>query len=99
MPNILLIRKLAACVSLCLVSSVCYGEPQRGQALHDEDCRVCHDSSVYTRENRKVQTLKKLAAQVDRCQQGVGVEWDATQLDAVTTYLNKRFYRFSSGTD
>ena len=82
-------------VSLCFLSAGCYAaDLNRGQALHDEDCLVCHDSSVYTRETRRMQSLAELAARVEMCQQDVGAEWDDSQFDDVVSYLNSAFYKF-----
>lgn len=67
---------------------------ERGHALHDENCKVCHDSSYYTRSNRRVKSLEKLRKQVDRCQADTGNEWSKQQINDVMTYLNTQYYKF-----
>lgn len=99
MYNSFLGRLITMFAGLWLVSTVCYAiDLQRGQILHDEECLVCHNSSVYTRENRRVLDLKELRARVKLCQQDVGAEWDTTQLDDVVAFMNEGFYKFAKAT-
>lgn len=65
-----------------------------GQALHDANCLKCHDSAVYTRENRRVGSLVGLRKQVVRCQQSLGLTWFDDQIDDVVQYLNATYYKF-----
>ncbi len=86
---------IAIQAGLWCVSGSCLAVDQsQGRALHDEDCLVCHDSSVYTRETRRMQSLQELTARVDMCRQDVGAEWNEGELDAVVSYLNSAFYKF-----
>jgi hypothetical protein len=81
--------------SLWLVSTGCYAvDLRQGKFLHDEECLMCHDSSVYTRENRRILTSEELMARVNLCQQDVGAEWSSAQLDDVVAFLNDSFYKF-----
>lgn len=93
----LYIGSIMTLAGLCFISPACYaGDPAQGQTLHNEDCLVCHDSSVYTRENRRVQTLEDLMTRVNLCQEDVGAEWNEIQLDDVVAYLNELFYNFTN---
>lgn len=65
-----------------------------GKALLDARCQACHGTEVYTRANRKVNSLAALRAQVRRCTQATGVQWFDDETDAVIEYLNKNFYKF-----
>ena len=69
------------------------------QTLHDTYCIMCHDSSVYTRENRTAHDYQSLRGEVDRWQSNVSLKWGEDEVDAVATWLAKRYYGFSCPTD
>lgn len=64
------------------------------KALHDEHCSACHDSSVYTRDNRRVGDQTALWNQVQRCTLSLGLQWFDDDIDAVSQYLNDQYYKF-----
>lgn len=74
-----------------------------GQAADDDfnperflqdNCTRCHDSSVYTREDRKVHSLEALRNQVKRCDSMLGTKLYDDELDKLTDHLNQRYYHF-----
>lgn len=66
-----------------------------GQQLHDEKCTSCHDTKVYTREERRVQTLQDLSNQVNFCMKGPAkADWSVSETNSVIEYLNQKFYKF-----
>lgn len=65
-----------------------------GQSLHDANCMKCHDSSVYTRDDRKVSSLDGLRKQVKRCDLSQGLTWFDDQVEDVVQYLNTNYYHF-----
>ncbi len=74
---------------------------ERGEELHNQYCTVCHASmtggdggALYTREQRRVNALLALKAQVRRCASGQGLRWSEADVDLLTNYLNMRYYRF-----
>jgi mono/diheme cytochrome c family protein len=69
-------------------------DQQNGSELHTENCTRCHDSSVYTRDNRRVQSLPKLGTQVRFCKDNLGVAWFDDEVDDVIHYLNSQYYKF-----
>ena len=76
-------------------------EPSRGKELHQANCVSCHvnmtggDGSVlYTRNNRRVQSLTGLEAQVRRCESNLELKWFDDDIEAVTKYLNATYYHF-----
>lgn len=76
-------------------------DPGEGGKLHRENCIGCHRSltrgdadSLYTRKDRRVTSLSGLRAQVDRCQFALELQWFDEEIDHVTEYLNRKFYRF-----
>ncbi len=71
-----------------------------GKDLHDAICIACHISltngqpaSLYTRSDRKFNTLKGLNEQVMRCQNSVGANWFDDQIADVVEYLNTNYYK------
>jgi cytochrome c2 len=67
---------------------------ENGNDLHFTDCTGCHDSSVYTRADRKVGDLPRLGQQVRFCKDTVGVTWFDDEVEDVIAYLNATYYKF-----
>ncbi len=67
---------------------------ERGQALYDNHCRSCHEVWAHTREHRTVTSLAGLRARVAAWSVHAGLDWGKDEIDDVTDYLNRRFYRF-----
>ena len=80
--------------TMAVAFSTASADAGRGKTLHDESCMKCHDTGVYTREERFVGSTEALTAQVERCQMNVGAEWNGEQVDDVVQYLDKSFYKF-----
>ena len=58
-----------------------------GKSLHDGNCINCHASllggdgtSIYTRENRKMESYADLDKQVRRCRDSLGMPWPEEQI-------------------
>ncbi|WP_462319809.1 c-type cytochrome [Halochromatium sp.] len=64
------------------------------QALFEQNCTSCHGSEVYTREDRRIDSLDALHSQVRMCEQNLGLTWFDDQVDAVTQLLNREYYKF-----
>ncbi len=67
---------------------------ERGQKLHNTYCTNCHTPSVYTRPNRRIDSLEALNRQVQRCETALGVKWPAEDVTDVVQYLNDNYYKF-----
>ena len=67
---------------------------ENGDDLHFENCTGCHDTTVYTRENRNVQSLSRLGAQVRFCKDSLELTWFDDEVEDVIGYLNKEYYHF-----
>jgi hypothetical protein len=63
-----------------------------GQTMHDTYCVICHDSGVYTREDRIARNYDDLRAQVARWQENVSLNWSETEIDLVASWLAGRYY-------
>ena len=66
----------------------------RGQSLVQQHCMSCHDNGVYTRPNRRINSLPGLQKQVRRCELSLGLKWFDDDINNVTGYLNETFYKF-----
>lgn len=76
-------------------------DEKRGEELHNENCISCHASmygemgnEIYTRQNRKIDSLSALEEQLQRCKNSLGTNWPEDQLKDLQFYLNKNFYHF-----
>lgn len=76
---------------------------KRGRALHQENCIQCHatmyggdGTTIYIREDRRIDSLAALTNQVKRCKNGLGLPWPDDQAKDLTSYLNSSFYHFSN---
>jgi hypothetical protein len=70
------------------------GNAAEGKSLHDIYCTACHDSGVYTRKDRSIQSLEALKRQLQTCERAAGTNFSAKEKQDVLKYLNDRFYRF-----
>ena len=66
----------------------------RGKALYETRCRDCHGQSVHERNPRTARTVAEIREFVVRWDRELGALWRADELDAVTRYLNERYYHF-----
>jgi len=62
--------------------------------LLEQNCTSCHGSEVYTREDRRVNSLDALHGQVRMCEQNLGLTWFDDQVEGVTALLNREYYKF-----
>jgi hypothetical protein len=67
---------------------------ENGGELHAENCTACHDSAMYTRENRFVQSLANLGTQVRFCKDNLGITWFDDEVDDVVGFLNQNYYHY-----
>ena len=81
-------------IVLLAAASAAAADVQAGKKLHDQHCMQCHDSSVYTREDRRVNSLAGLTKQVRRCQLSQGLQWFDQDIQNVVQYLNQTHYHF-----
>ncbi len=66
-----------------------------GEGLHDKKCISCHNSSVYSRDDRMVKTMSALKSQVNNCMKGAAkAEWTQPETTSVVDFLNDRYYKF-----
>jgi len=70
------------------------GDTLKGKTVYDKTCVACHDTSVYTRANRRVKTVEGLIGQVNGCVRQTGAKLNSDQINDVVKYLDEAFYKF-----
>lgn len=65
-----------------------------GNKAHKNHCYKCHTDQVYTRDNRFVKSMSALSQQVKRCKDSNDILWFDTDTEAVTHFLNEKYYKF-----
>jgi len=56
-----------------------------------KNCTACHDSGVYTRKNRTVQSLSALQQQLDDCGHATQKTFSADERQNIVRYLNETY--------
>ena len=98
------ISKIAGIVAATLVlsgvlSGTAFAEKnaENGKVLYEKSkCQKCHGTEVFTRNGRKVKSLKALETQVRMCDSQLSVNWFDEDISDVVAYLNKAFYKFDT---
>jgi len=80
--------------------SVLLGDSAKGKALHDKNCVACHagqykdPSKIYTRPDRRVNSVEGLMKQVAFCNKQTGANLSDDEVNDIIKYLNDTFYKF-----
>jgi len=70
------------------------GDSAAGKRLLDANCMECHQTDVYTRKDRKVQSLDALKKQVVNCTHMARKDFSESERQDLVKYLNDTFYHF-----
>jgi mono/diheme cytochrome c family protein len=88
------LRSVLLAVALSLASgNTVSADLDRGRALHDTHCRMCHDSVAYKRDKKIAATYEDVRAQVVRWQTNSSLHWSEEDVDNVAAYLAKTYYK------
>lgn len=92
-------KNLAAVLTLTLASAAAQGallpgDAARGKAVHDKHCTACHDTSVYSRPDRKMKSVEALIGRVNGCVNQTGVKLGKDEINDLVNYLDTLFYKF-----
>lgn len=87
---------IIACVNFLLILPVVTysADINHGMELHQEHCMRCHQSEIYTRQNRIVNNLEQLAKRVRECELANELTWFEEDVEDVIAYLNANYYMF-----
>jgi mono/diheme cytochrome c family protein len=65
---------------------------ERGHALHETHCKMCHDSVAYRRDEKIAKTYEQVREQVKRWETNTGLRWTEQDIDNVASYISKTYY-------
>jgi cytochrome c553 len=90
-------RSILCVTLLILLMSRAYaaalpGDSADGKRLHDANCMGCHNSDIYARKDRIVQSLDALEKQLVSCSHMAKAEFSTNEMQDVLKYLNDQFY-------
>lgn len=85
---------LCLCQALVISTAATAADPENGKKLLTTNCFHCHDTGVYTRADRRITSLPKLRAQVERCDTSLDLKLFDDDIDDITAWLNSAFYKF-----
>jgi mono/diheme cytochrome c family protein len=88
-------HRAVALIWLATVLSCAAADVQRGRALHDSTCTVCHDTSMYRPDPFLSKNYVDVRRAVERWQQVIGIGWTATEIDDVAAYLNRQYFGYA----
>ncbi len=96
-----MIKKALIATALMLATGSAFADAAAGKELHDANCVACHakmtggdGSTLYTRSKRRVTSPEGLTKQVRRCATNLNLTWFDDEIDSVSSYLNKEYYKF-----
>ena len=69
------------------------GDDGRGRILHDTHCISCHGTKVYQRGSKLGSDYGEIRKQVARWATNISLKWTDSEIDDVTTYLARSFYK------
>jgi hypothetical protein len=90
LKSVLYAAVIASMVSGALTATL--GDSTDGKRLHDANCVGCHDSSVYTRKTRSVNSLDALKRQLETCGHASNKDLTPIEKQHIIKYLNDAFY-------
>lgn len=88
-----LLCALAGALLLAGCTAAPKGDPVRGMELH-KDCLDCYGTELYTSPKRKITSLDALRKDVVRWGDYYAPALSEQDVDDVTAYLNRDFYKF-----
>jgi hypothetical protein len=89
-----LTKLLLPAAGLLLTGFTVQADVAKGKMLVEQACSGCHDTSVYSRPDKKMKSLSAIQAQVERCPKPAGMQWSEQDSKDVVEYLNKEYYHY-----
>lgn len=86
---------MALYAALLLLAPAVFAQFERGQVLYENHCRFCHESWAHEREGNRIYSIDSLRQRVAAWSIHSGLGWGDEEIDDVTDYLNRHFYRLT----
>lgn len=67
----------------------------RGEALYQNHCKVCHETMLHDRDDRRARTIEDIRKWTRTWSFHTELDWSESEVNDVADYLNRRFYKFS----
>jgi mono/diheme cytochrome c family protein len=80
---------------LAFVAALRAVEFDRGEALYENHCSSCHDPQFHAGGASHLATLADLRDRVAAWSIHSGLNWSLEDVNDVSDFLNRRFYRFA----
>jgi len=80
-------------LTAAVASSVSGADLERGKVLLEMHCRMCHESVAFERNKRVAQTYAEVKAQVIRWQANTSLHWSDEDIENVTSYVARTYYK------
>lgn len=93
---------LVQCLVICLcavagaANAQAPADAERGRALYENHCQVCHTPRVHSRADRLPINQAELRGIVDRWQQEEKLRWSAQDVSDVVEFLNRTRYNYGA---
>ena len=91
-PAVVLV--IAALAILFATRGASGADAQRGGALYESRCGACHSESVHGRAKRVATDFNDVRRWVSRWNENLKLRWGDEEIDDVSVYLNKTYYRY-----
>jgi mono/diheme cytochrome c family protein len=67
---------------------------ERGALLYETHCIACHTTEAHWRDKKQATNWNGLVDQVRIWQANANLNWGESDIESVSVYLNRRYYRF-----
>lgn len=67
----------------------------RGEALYENHCKVCHETMVHDRGDHRARTIEDIRKWTRTWSFHTELDWTDSEINDVADYLNRRFYKYS----
>ena len=91
-PGRALLRAIIAATCALSINVALAADIERGRALYETRCNVCHATGVHIRQSRKAVNFEGIREQVVRWNRELGGTWGADEIDDVSVFINSRYY-------
>ena len=90
-----LTTRFLTAAALLLLGNMALAADFNAETYHGSNCTRCHDTSVYTRETRKMRSYGMLQSRVKGCDARFGEKLAEQDLTGLVDHLNDSYYQFS----